>query len=52
MTPPVLGAAMMTPEIRDHRDWLFERDRDLELQDFILPQILDDWRACTARSST
>jgi sugar phosphate isomerase/epimerase len=44
MSPPVLGAAMMTPDLPDHRDWLFERDRDLELQDFILPPVLDDWR--------
>lgn len=48
MTPPAIGAAVMTRDIPDLRDWLFERDRDLELQDFILPPVLDDWRGTVA----
>lgn len=49
MTKPVLGAAMTVAEIGRHRDWLFERDRDLELQDFLMPMILDgDWRGLVA----
>ena len=38
----VLGAAMMTAEIPDHIDWLRERDRDLEIQDWFLPSALED----------
>ncbi|MDF2232631.1 sugar phosphate isomerase/epimerase [Albimonas sp. CAU 1670] len=38
----VLGAAMMTAEIPDHVDWLRERDRDLEIQDWFLPAALED----------
>lgn len=38
----VLGAAMMTAEIPDHIDWLRERDRDLEIQDWFLPAALED----------
>lgn len=42
---PVLGAAMPIGEIGRHRDWLIERDRPLEIQDFCLPMVLDaDWR--------
>lgn len=41
MTPVTLGAAMTVGDVKRHRDWLFERDRDLELQDFIFPAVLD-----------
>ncbi|MEJ1159744.1 sugar phosphate isomerase/epimerase family protein [Prosthecomicrobium sp. N25] len=41
---PVLGAALALPMIEMHRDWLFERNRDLELQDFFWAEVLDgDW---------
>jgi sugar phosphate isomerase/epimerase len=42
---PVLGAALTLNGIRQHRDWLLEKQRDLELQDFHTARILDgDWR--------
>lgn len=34
MTPLKVGAALMIDKIADHRDWLFDDSRDLELQDF------------------
>jgi len=34
MTPLRIGACLKTPEIAAHRDWLFDADRDIELQDF------------------
>ena len=39
---PVLGAAMNIGEINQFKEFLFEADRDLELQDFIGVDILDD----------
>ncbi len=35
MTPLTIGAALKIGEIAAHRDWLFEADRDVELQDFM-----------------
>ncbi len=32
---PVLGAALNINSIPAYRDWLLERQRDLEIQDFI-----------------
>ncbi len=34
MTPLKIGACMQISEIAQHRDWLFDSARDLELQDF------------------
>lgn len=34
MTPLKIGACLKAHEIENHRDWLFEADRDIELQDF------------------
>lgn len=34
MTPFKIGAALSAAEIADHRDWLFDDARDVELQDF------------------
>ena len=34
MTPLKIGACLKTAEIATHRDWLFEADRDIEIQDF------------------
>lgn len=46
MTPPVIGAALMVPELAQHRDWLLEKDRDLEVQSFADPALLasGDWQ--------
>jgi sugar phosphate isomerase/epimerase len=52
MTPLKIGACLKTSEIADHRDWLFDDARDLELQDFMsfaaLTSELDD-RALAAQ---
>lgn len=41
---PVLGAAMTLDGLETHRDWVFERQRDLELQDFTDAEVLNgDW---------
>lgn len=46
---PVLGAALSRKSIPAYREWLLERQRDLEIQDFHQSELLDgDWRA-TAR---
>lgn len=46
MTLPVIGAALMTSDLPGYRDWLFAKDRDLEVQDFFRPELLVDnaWR--------
>lgn len=44
-TLPVLGAAMRLDAVEQHRDWLLEKPRDLELQDFTTAEVLGgDWR--------
>ncbi len=44
-TPPVVGACLPVELVADHRDWLFEKDRDLELQSFTQSAVLNgDWR--------
>ena len=35
MLPLKIGACLKISEIADHRDWLFEADRDIEIQDFM-----------------
>lgn len=43
-TLPVIGAAMMIADIAAHRDFLFEKDRAIELQDFCEFDVMDgDW---------
>lgn len=42
---PILGAAMLVPELPQWRSWLIDSQRDLELQDFIDPNLLaSGWR--------
>lgn len=36
MTPLKIGACLAPREIEDHRNWLFDSDRDIELQGFSL----------------
>ena len=44
--PPVIGACLPVEALAEHRDWLFDMDRDLELQTFHLAETLDgDWQA-------
>ncbi|MCY6383241.1 sugar phosphate isomerase/epimerase family protein [Hoeflea prorocentri] len=43
---PVLGAALTLRTASHLKEWLFESDRDLEIQDFVLPQLLNgNWQA-------
>ena len=43
---PIIGAAMSLEMLPQHRDWLIQEQRDLELQDAIPPKTLDgDWRS-------
>src|SRR3569623_1799442 len=49
-TLPILGAALTINSIPAHREWLLERQRDHEIQDFVYPEMLDgDWRATADR---
>ena len=46
LEPPIVGAALTTATLAIHRDWIFEKQRDLEIQDFFSSATLDgDWRA-------
>lgn len=40
MTPLKIGACLKAEEIADHRDWLFDSDRDIEIQDFMSHEAL------------
>ncbi|SFJ38984.1 sugar phosphate isomerase/epimerase family protein [Celeribacter neptunius] len=46
MTLPVIGAALMVEDLPQFRDWLIEKDRDLEIQSFFWPELLisGDWQ--------
>jgi sugar phosphate isomerase/epimerase len=47
---PVLGAALALRDLETHRDWILARQRDLELQDFHLAEVLDgDWKPLAER---
>jgi sugar phosphate isomerase/epimerase len=42
---PVLGVALPLEGLRMHRDWILERQRDLEVQDFFWAHVLNgDWK--------
>ncbi len=42
---PILGVALPLAGVRQHRDWIFEKQRDLEIQDFCYADLLDgDWQ--------
>jgi sugar phosphate isomerase/epimerase len=48
---PLLGAALSLDYVVQHRDWIFDRQRDLELQDFIFADVLNgDWQAIAERA--
>ncbi len=41
----VVGAAMSVVSLPQHRDWLLEKQRDLELQDYVFASVLNsDWQ--------
>jgi sugar phosphate isomerase/epimerase len=42
---PILGVALPLAGLRQHRDWIFDKQRDLELQDFFWAEVLNgDWQ--------
>lgn len=42
---PIVGAALTLPGLKTHLDLILEKNRDLEIQDFISADLLDgDWR--------
>lgn len=46
---PVLGAALPLSGLRLHRDWIIEKQRDVEVQDFFWADVLNaDWRPLAA----
>ncbi|MFB9949681.1 sugar phosphate isomerase/epimerase family protein [Rhizobium puerariae] len=48
---PVVGAAMTLDELEVHRNWLFDKQRDLELQDFTTAEVLNGhWEALAERA--
>jgi sugar phosphate isomerase/epimerase len=50
---PVLGAAMPLEKLPQHLEWLNASGRTLEIQDPILPAVLDgDWRGVAAKART
>lgn len=45
---PLVGAAMPSSKLADHRDWIIAEQRDLEIQDPAWPNIFDgDWQGVT-----
>lgn len=47
---PVIGAALSTKDLETYRDWILERDRDLEIQSFHTAEVLNsDWSAEAAQ---
>lgn len=45
-TRPLLGAAFNLESLRNHRDWIIDRQRDLEIQDFVWADLLNgDWQS-------
>lgn len=48
---PIVGAAMTLKDVELNRDWLLEKPRDLELQDFITAEVLSgDWMPIVERA--
>ncbi len=42
---PILGVALPLDGLRLHKDWILDKQRDLELQDFFWAEVLNgDWR--------
>jgi len=38
---PLIGAAMPSSMVPEYRDWLLDGNRDLEIQDPVVPAVLD-----------
>lgn len=51
MTLPILGAAMTLDELEIQRNWLIDKQRDLELQSFVDAEVLSgDWSPLVDRT--
>jgi len=51
MTLPILGAAMTLEDLEIHRNWLLDKQRDLELQSFVEAEVLNgDWTPLAERA--
>ena len=51
-TLPILGVALPFAGFCQHRDWILEKQRDLELQDFFWADVLNgDWKPLAAEIS-
>jgi sugar phosphate isomerase/epimerase len=51
MQPIPIGAALMVADLHTYRDWLIAGQRDLEIQDFLLPGVLTgDWQDRVAQA--
>lgn len=49
---PIVGAALPVEALAQYRDWLFELDRDLEVQTFHMADVLDgDWESPAAEAA-
>lgn len=43
---PVIGAALNIMNVELLKPWLFEKNRDVEIQDFVFPSVMDgDWQS-------
>lgn len=48
---PVIGAAMPIGRIAEYREWLFAKDRDIEVQNFISADVLNgDWQTLASET--
>ena len=53
MNPAKIGACLLVSEIPDHRDWLFDAERDIELQDFLASKVLTgDWQGLASQAKS
>jgi sugar phosphate isomerase/epimerase len=51
MTPLIIGAALMIDNIPTHRDWIYAKNRDLEIQDFVRAEVYrDGWQTTVERA--
>ncbi len=49
---PVIGACLPVESLAHYRDWLFDMDRDLEVQTFHQPGVIDgDWQTPAAEAA-
>jgi len=47
---PVIGACLLVEDLETYRDWLFAKDRDVEIQSFTDADVLDgDWEPLARR---